>query len=650
MLALEKLIINGSCKDNYQKLTEDGTNFYFTLDCGLIEVLGISERENYPDDLPGGELDIDIDKMIALCRNEFFNNLESNRNNLACPLLNYIDYTIAIDMLADPPAAIISYSLYDNPLTYNPSEKILTGEVKVSGQSKSEVDIISVDTTTNLIVVDGNIAAKLNASDVLVIEGSQDNDGTYTVVSATNVVGNTEIIINESIPTNNVPLGELLYNNDSSADLLLKADDQLDAILWQLIYQASNAGSFYFSSDSGAYRFRIIGRSGEDIAESIEADFNDLLADEINTLPSGQVHITDSTSNDGDYTVVSAVATGADVEVTVGTALAADQAGGNVNIIETFAFTSNNIENAFKIADDLTGILFAGDLINISGSDSVDGDYTIFSVEFDGSETELIVEETIPAIDNTGSLSYSKSFTITQVIGTKVTFSGGYENKTVELFIEFIRDKFFSHEGLHVVEHVLLRPKILGPHFVDATAETLEEGLANNGSLYFNKTLPIYSASSSTNRFRVDGNISSELDVSSSTDISSEIYVSGTGVNDGSYIVKGVQYDIATDRTIIRTKEDIPADIPFSDPIGDIAYFKGAAITAVSSSAMSITIADPKSLEMVPGEIVEIRGSTDGINDGRFTVESVTDLGTHQDVVISQIESEIEDKLLDIVA
>jgi hypothetical protein len=374
-----------------------------------------------------------------------------------------------------------------------------------------------------------------------------------------------------------------------------------------------------------------------------------VLADEFNNLPSGLVKISGSAANDGDYTVNSALASGADVEITLGTTLPGNQSGGRLNINEQFTYSCARDSNTIKVAFNLSGILYAGDSISIAGSNSVDGNYTIYAIDFNGTETEMVVEESIPADDNTGLFTYTKSFAITAVNGNKVTIKGGYEHKTVELLIDFIKDKFFSHEGFHVLEHILLRPKVSGPHFIDANSETLTEGLVNNGSLFFNKTLPIFSVSSSTNRIRVEGNISAELDVSSSTDISSEIYVSGTGVNDGAYIVKGVQYDIATDRTTIHTKEQIPADIPFTDPIGDISYYKGAAITSLSSANRSATIADPKSLEMVPGEIVEIRGSTDEINNGRYTVESISDLGTHQLVVISQVESEIQDKFLDIV-
>ncbi|MGD9928920.1 MAG: hypothetical protein AB7U05_02780 [Mangrovibacterium sp.] len=646
---LESMIVQGLFRENYQILSEDDVNYYFTLGCGTESVSGISEKTDYTSDESGGDAELAIEKLIGIFEHEFFNNPESNRNNLACPLLNYLDYSISVDMVPDPPVAIVSYNLYGSPLTYDPLDRVLTGQYTVEGDPKSMVDIISVDTSTQTIVIDGNIAAKLNAGEVLVVNGSQDNDGTYTVQSATDVAGTTGIVANEAIPTANVPLGELLYNTITEAELMAKAEQMRYDIFWQLIKRTSQESSYYFSSDSGSYRFRVLGTSGNDLGESEEADFNDPLAYEITNLPTGQIHITSSTANDGDYMVVGATASGPDVEVTVSPSLPSNQATGNLEIRESFAFSSDPSLNAFKLTDDLIGILLSGDSITISGSQSVDGDYTIFSVEYTGSETVLVVVETIPATDSTGLLSYSKSFKINKINGNKITFKGGYETKAVERFVQFIVNQFFNHEGFHVVEHVLLRPKVKGLHFVDAGAETLTEGLADTGSLFFPKTLPIYSASLTTKLFRVEGNIAGELDASSTTDISSAITISGTGADDGTYTVKGVQYDSGNNRTRIHTAEKIPVDIPFSDPVGNITYLKGTPVTAVSASARTLTIHDPKSLEINLGDVVEIRGSTDGINNGRYKVGQITDLGTHQELTISQVETEIEDKLLQVV-
>ncbi|WP_372771997.1 hypothetical protein [Mangrovibacterium sp.] len=647
-MGLEELIVQGLFTENYRIQTDDEVNFYFTLECGE-KLAGTSIRADYPDDDVDGAASQDIGKLIELFKTEFFSNPQSNRTNLGCPIMNYLDYQVAVDMVPNPPIAVVHYNLYSRPLTYNSDDLVLSGESPVEGSPKSLVDILSVDISTHKISIDGNIAVKLNAGDVLLVNGSKDNDGSYTVASATDVSGTTEVTVHEVISSADVPLGELLYNNETEDELNAKAEASRHDIFWQLISRASRESSYYFSSDSGAYRFRIIGSLGSDLAESEDADFNDALADEINSLPSATIQIENSASNNGGYAVVGATANGPDVEVTIGSALPANQADGTLRISESFSFYSDQVENAFVVAFDLGGILFSGDRLSIVGSQSVDGDYTIYSVEINGAETTLVVEEAIPANDTTGSLSYTKSFAITKVDGSKITLKGGYENKAVDLFVEFVNRLFFSHEGMHVMEHVLLRPKVKGLHFVAAHDETLTEGLADNGSLFFPKTWPIYSASTSTRYFRVNANISAGLDASPNSILSSKIRITGTGANDGDYTVKSAQFNSSSGRTRIRTAEAIANEIPFSAPVGSLTYLQGTPITAISAALMLITMNEPEAIGVAPGEVVEIRGSTGGTNDGRYEVDHLTDLGTHQEIVIRRVETMVEDKLLDIV-
>lgn len=648
-LAIEKIIVLGLTKENYHlEIEQSGSNHYFTMVCG-DEILAISERENYPDSDPGGEMDVHIDRLVKVFENEFYNNPESNRNNLACPLLNYIQYGISVNMAQNPPVAIVSYELFSKPFSTNVADKLITGEFIVEGEAKQEVDIISVDTALKKIVIDGNISSKLVAGNVLTIVDSQDNDGVYTVVSATDIGANTEIIVNEAIPGNTTPLGELLYNIETEAELLIKAQENLPEILWQLIDNATQNGKYYFTDESGSYRFRIFNNQGIDLAESVEADFNNALADEIGNLVSGVIQISDSTGNDGDYSITSATANKDEVTVNVTETLPSTVADGSISFTEEFAYSSNKEENSFLIGIDLTNKLFIRSKIKVSGSDSVDGEYTIFSIEFTGSETVIVVEEPVPADDITGELSYSKSFKIENVTPNSVIFKGGYDLKAVELFIEFITSKFFSNEGFHVLEHVLLRPKVKGPQFVDAGETTLTEGLANLGLLYFNKKLPLYSASIITNVFRVDGDLTSGLDTSEISDKSSEFTISDTGANDAVYKVKSVSFDAGTNRTTIKPVEKIHSEISHVSPFGDITFMKGTTISSLSATNLSITVSDADTLNIEPGEIIEIRGSTGKINDGRYLAKEVLDNSGTQDIIFSRVETEVEDSLLQIV-
>ncbi len=649
-LALEKMIINGICREKYRILSDDGnTTFYFLLDCGTPEITGKSEREDYPDAGPGSDLDKDLDELVQLFSSEFYNNSESNRNNLSCPLLNYIQYNIDVDMVPNPPVAIIEYELFSKPFSTSTADKLITGKFVVEGENKQEVDIISVDTALSKIIIDGNIAVKLAAGNVLIIENSQDNDGIYTVVTASDVAATTEIVVSEAIPSTTTPLGELLYNTDTEADLLLKAQNQLPEILWQLIDKTTQNGKYYFTDDSGAYRFRIFNNRGIDLAESVDSDFNNPLAAEIANLVSGVIRVSDSTGNNGEYNIVSATAANSEVTVTLVENLPSTVGDGTLSFTEKFSCSAIKDENIFTVEANLVNNLFRGDKISISGSDSNDGDYTIFSIEFDGLKTIIATEQPIPSDDETGEFSYSKSFKIEKVTPNSITFKGGYDLKAVELFVQFITSKFFSNEGFHVLEHVLLRPKVKGNHFVEAGSDIFTEGLANSGKLFFNQTLPLFSASSVTNVFKVDGNLTADLDALETTTVSGDFTISDTGANDANYKVKSVQFDSGTNRTTIKPKEIIHSDILYTAPTGNISFMKGISITGISAANLSITVSDASASLIKQGDVVEIRGSTGKINDGRYQVKEVIDNAGTREIVVDRVELEIEDKLLQIV-
>lgn len=649
--ALEEMIINGVCKEKFEIKTDDNTNYYFTLSCNN-QIIAVSERTDYPDNAFGGEADLAIDELIQIFSDEFYNNFESNRKNLACPLDNYFEVTISTDMVSDPPTYTVSFNLYAEPFAFTGPNKIMEGSYTVEGEAKSMVDIVSVDLAGKKINIDGNIAEKLSPGDVLVIKDSNSNDGTYTVVTATDVGGQTEIVVNEAIPSDVVPLGELYYNNETEDSLRAKAEANVYNILWEVIKNAIKGDQYHFDPDeepySSPYVFKISNRFGKELATSVQSDFNDKLATELTGLGSGAVTVSGSSGNDGDYTVVAANAKGPLVEVEVDMAPPSNVADGQLSFTETFSYSVQKDNNKLIVNTDLTDNLSKGDLIVISGSASNDGDYTIFSIELNGSDTELVVEETIPSDDNTGYLNYTKAFSIVEIDGNKFVIKGGYDDKAVQAMIAFITKKFFSREGFHVLEHLHLRPKAKGPYFTEADQNTVNDVLANNGSLVFEKTVSIFSASKTTNIFRVDGDITAEVDRFSATEIASTITISGTNVNDGEYSISGVQYDSTYNRTHIVV-EDVLADIPSSDPSGELSYSKITPIDSVVAADKKVVVAESDVLDLKEGDVIEIKDSTEGINDGKYKIAKLEDKGALQEVTINFVEKEIDDSLLEVV-
>ena len=85
---------------------------------------------------------------------------------------------------------------------------------------------------------------------------------------------------------------------------------------------------------------------------------------------------------------------------------------------QTKAIAAVNIgAKRFEVATNVTADLEVGDIIVISGSTGNDGRYSIASFSF-ATNTEIIVNETIPDATVDGNLSYSKDVVIAHGLGT----------------------------------------------------------------------------------------------------------------------------------------------------------------------------------------------------------------------------------------
>jgi hypothetical protein len=648
--ALEIFIINGVTKGKYV-IVPNGAKYMFTLSCGGDEI-GTSTRVNFPDKSAGGVMDQTIDLLVTIFSKEFFNNIESNRNNLSCAFDNYFKTEITIDMVPDPPTYTISFELFGNPFDFTTSNKLLSGSFTFEGEAKAEVDILSVDITNKKFVIDGNISNKLEPGDILKVDHSSGNDGNYTVKVATEAGDETTIEVEEAIANNTVPLGELFYNTISESDLLKEAEAELPNFLWEVIQNAHDADQYSFSPSippyTSNYVFKINNRFGEEFAVSIQKNFNKALANELKNLTSDEVVVSGSSTNDGVYRVTTAVVDGPFVKVTVDSSIVSTVADGKMSFTETYAFTVDTDNNGFLIPANIGHALSYGDSVTISGSDSNDGNYEIIDIQVTSGKTLVKVNETIPSSADSGEFNYSKLFTIHGIDGDQFIIIGGCDQKAVLAMVDFIHGKFFDHEGFHIMEHVLLRPRVKGCHFVETMPSDLDSSLANQGMLVYEKTVDLFSASNQTNKFRIQGDFTSEIDRFNSTaDIASEIKVTGTNINDGKYKVRGVQYESANNRTAVRVYEQIITDIPSSGSYGQIIYHKRTSILTIVD--LKIKVEEPEVLLLEQGDIISIVDSAGGINDGRYKIKQVVKKGTKHELTVSHVEKEIEDKPLDIV-
>ena len=568
LAAAEKIIVNGVSRHNYNLVEEEGGTFSIILTCNDTN-LASSERSDFSE-IAANQT---IDAMMDILEREFYTNPESNRKNLACPLLNYFRVEVIPDMTPvapDPPTFTISYSLYSEAFDFGSGEVLLTGSITKDA-----------------------------------------------------AVGDTE------------------------AQVIEKGNNQIYDVLWDVINSGMERGHYQFipalSPFTSPYYFTITNRYGEEIARSTASDFNQSIEDEATNLTSGVVTISGSTGNDGDYTVSSANNEGPFVTLIINPVPSSPIFDGKLSWTETFAIAGiDRIKRSIEINHDVSEVLKKGDTITIQSSESNDGDYTLLNIEISGSSSILFVKEFLPADDVSGNAVYSKSFEMTSIAGNSVTIRGMEEEAAVQDMIRFISGKFFSREGMHVIEHVLLRPRINETLFVPIGQPVLTEGLASNGELYFKKSVPIIGTNIADSSITVYGDITGEI-------ADNSLVINGGSFNDGAYILDSPPTLEGTNTLLSTEKEESP--ILFNLPegtyeLGALTYLKKATVDSVSSALNQIVISDADALEIKTGDIVEIKDSTDGNNDIRFMVDSVTQNGSDIEIIVNKFELLVQDELL----
>jgi hypothetical protein len=76
-------------------------------------------------------------------------------------------------------------------------------------------------------------------------------------------------------------------------------------------------------------------------------------------------------------------------------------------------------------------------------------------------QCELYFDSIIPGEGElTTALSHFREYHIGKVSGQHIFIQGGKDNDAITDFIAFIQSTFFSGEGMHLIEHTLLRPRV----------------------------------------------------------------------------------------------------------------------------------------------------------------------------------------------
>ncbi|MEO1053666.1 MAG: hypothetical protein AAFX87_23725 [Bacteroidota bacterium] len=338
----------------------------------------------------------------------------------------------------------------------------------------------------------------------------------------------------------------------------------------------------------------------------------------------------------------------------------------------------------FTIAGDFTSQILPDEVILIADSQDNDGDYTVQSVVLDSGNTRIKVNESVTSnAAPLGDLLYNvtkreeleeraaeeaanvtpweiifygsearryacgstanptvctdnqKAYRITGRTGEVVAKGAG--KFTVQQTIAFLSEKFFSHEGLHVVEHILLRPKVKDL-FADADGETLTDELLNLGTLVFEKNETIAGAvAGSKGRIEINGDIVSQLRIGMSLRI---VFADDS---EETHILHKSEFNGAT--TTIQLESRISDATPFVG--ATLFYDKSKPINSIDDENKEIVVDEDADLSAKsPGDIIRVTKSQYKRNDGIYTIGSLSTAAGETTIVIDQVK--IQDDLLPI--
>lgn len=444
-LALEQAIINGSQNGRYiikdaagnvvraiqvEYVCDGGPDYTVELWCAGEPLAVVVETSdpftsvmNYSTYESAGD---DITLLLNACRAELLNNVEANRYNLASAFMSYI----TVNTLPD----VVNMNLLDScPPDYDYN--------------------FQLNKTPSLPLLSGTVTGQTDDSLVLQSE--------------------------------------------------VEAEAQLnrDRLLFEMLQLAKDASNYIYDFSLPAVEvFRLQDRCGNNMAVSAESGFNNSIREDIEALG---FTIEGSTFNNGTYTL-----TFSPLQDTINPRWVKLQVNESINTAVTDGFLLYSVladsppatvcevasvDIANKIISvnrpGLRRILFPGETFEIDG---VDATYTVIRIELEGSNAAIYVKEQPDAsIAISDRLVYTKRMPVVKLEidpNTSERFiyvEPGADAVALQETADWIRDKFFSHEGLHLLEHILLRPKCDSTKWVEmrGTSYPLTQTSSPDGEL-----------------------------------------------------------------------------------------------------------------------------------------------------------------------
>ncbi|MGL5888809.1 MAG: hypothetical protein ACRC3B_02925, partial [Bacteroidia bacterium] len=408
--------------------------------------------------------------------------------------------------------------------------------------------------------------------------------------------------------------------------------------IFDLLRMALNAGNYvYDQADEGVALFD---RCGTKIGTVSDTDI--LSSYETAIQMRQKFSISNSLHNDGNY-LLSEVTDAVRLTTTIGSdsrlfTIAAPLTTSPANPLLNTTYVDGTFESAFTFT--VTAISVTENWVELSGADSIlfaagdkfvitapvafpsanEGNYTVKKVTaLTATTCRVYLNEVLASATLTSGLEGELYFTA-PVVGFNTALNAVVVEmpqwaKVIDRITAQIRSYFFSHEGMHLVEHVLLRPKNRFTTIDSLSGNGLQPPQAggNPGKISVCTNLTVTDADQAQRRFTVAGNYLTLIGVNS------KIRITGSAVNDAFFTVSNVSVNGSdTEITVLESVADVV-------PLGTLQFWITRTITAISAiNSIPANVATilgtgmPASLTLT-GEAV-IEESLPVSNNGRYTI------------------------------
>ncbi|GMQ30007.1 hypothetical protein Aconfl_26500 [Algoriphagus confluentis] len=282
-------------------------------------------------------------------------------------------------------------------------------------------------------------------------------------------------------------LGKILREVPGETDpaqLETLAEEDFENHLWQLVAAASKPSGYQVPEDTkNPYRIQLIDPlRGGLLAESSAADFNQSLAKALEDGDWGEAWLLAKGSPPESFHLNQAVSLGSKI-VLQGTPQA--KKGDKILFEQDLLLSSVSLEtHELMVEGDLSQVIqFFPEvqLVYTDGGKTYLKEVSILSVRFDGTSTRIVTASAPKISWEGGSISLSRQFEVVDMDGAKALVRGEEEMRAIDKLKTFFLNQFFSHEGTHLFEHILLRPKHKGKYSFSEegspVTETLEDRL-----------------------------------------------------------------------------------------------------------------------------------------------------------------------------